>query len=48
MPMDLYTFAPSPSCRSVSLLAKRMGIEFNIKTINIMAGEHLSPEFIKV
>jgi glutathione S-transferase len=48
MPMDLYTFAPSPPCRSVLLLAKRMGIEFNTKTINIMAGEHLNPEFIKV
>jgi glutathione S-transferase len=48
MPMDLYYLAPSPSCRSVLLLAKRLGIEFDLKTINIMAGDHLTPEYIKV
>jgi len=48
MPMDLYYFPPSPPCRAVLLLAKRMGIDFNLKTTNILAGEHLTPEFIKV
>ena len=48
MPMDLYYFPPSPPCRSVLLLAKRLGIEFNLKTVNVLAGEHQTPEFIKV
>jgi glutathione S-transferase len=48
MPMDFYYLPPSPPCRAVLLLAKRLGIEFNLKTINILAGEQLTPEFIKV
>jgi glutathione S-transferase len=48
MPMDLYYFPLSPPCRDVLLLAKRMGIEFDLKSINPLAGEHLTAEFIKV
>ncbi|KDR11944.1 Glutathione S-transferase D7 [Zootermopsis nevadensis] len=48
MPMDLYYLAPSPPCRMVLLLAKRIGIEFNLKTVNIIAGEQFKPEFIKL
>jgi glutathione S-transferase len=46
--MDFYYLPPSPPSRAVLLLAKRLGIEFNLKTINIIAGEHLTPEFAQV
>ncbi|PNF22939.1 Glutathione S-transferase D7 [Cryptotermes secundus] len=48
MPMDFYYLPPSPPCRSVLLLAKRLGIEFNLKKVNILTGEQLTPEFIKL
>lgn len=46
--IDLYYFPPSPPCRSVLMLGKALRINFNLKNVNIMAGEHITPEFLKV
>lgn len=44
----LYYLPPSPPCRSVLLLGKMLGIEFNLKAVNIMEMEHLKPDFVAV
>lgn len=38
----------SPPCRSVSMLAKALGIKLNLKPINPQLQEHLTPEFLKI
>ena len=48
MPIDLYYLPPSPPCRAVMMLAKHLGIHFNLKTVNVLKGEHLKPQFMKV
>ncbi|KAI2811918.1 Glutathione S-transferase [Blomia tropicalis] len=47
MAIDLYRSILSPLARSVTTLAKHLGFEVNIKELNMMAGEHKSPEFLK-
>lgn len=44
----LYTAKLSPPGRSVELTAKALGLELDIKPINLIAGDHLKPEFVKV
>jgi glutathione S-transferase len=46
--MDLYYCEASAPCRAVLLTAKALGIELNLKYIDVMAGEHLKPDFVKV
>lgn len=46
--IDLYYFNPSPPCRSVMMMARAVGVNLNLKTINILAGENLTPEYLKV
>lgn len=48
MPIDFYYIPPSPPCRSVLLLAKAIGVHLNLKTMNVLKGDHLKPEFLKV
>ncbi|XP_014479140.1 PREDICTED: glutathione S-transferase 1-1-like [Dinoponera quadriceps] len=48
MPIDCYYFPPSPPCRTVMLLAKALGVHFNFKILNVMKGEHMSPEFLQI
>lgn len=48
MPIDFYYTPASAPCRSILLLAKALGLEMNLKTVNLMAGEQLTPEFLKV
>lgn len=48
MPIDMYYLPPSIPCRSVMMLAKALGIHLNLKIVNIMEGEHLKPEFLRV
>jgi len=48
MPIDLYYLPGSAPCRSVVLTAKALGLDLNLKLTNLMAGEHLTPEFIKL
>lgn len=44
----LYTAKLSPPGRSVELTAKALGLELEIKPINLIAGDHLKPEFVKL
>lgn len=46
--LDLYYFPASPSCWAVMLLGKAVGINFNLKMVNIMARENMKPSFLKV
>lgn len=46
--MDLYYVPGSPPCRGVLLAGKALGVDFNLKLTNLMAGEHMTPEFLAV
>lgn len=46
--MDFYYMSGSAPCRSVLMVAKAVGVELNLKTLNLMAGEHMTPEFLKI
>ncbi|CAG0901574.1 unnamed protein product, partial [Darwinula stevensoni] len=46
--LELYHMSTCPSCRSVRLLAKDIGAEFQLKEIVTFKGEHLTPEYLKV
>ncbi|CAH0381838.1 unnamed protein product [Bemisia tabaci] len=48
MPVDLYFFPSSAPCRAVSLAAKLIGVDLNIKNINLNTRDHLTPEFLKM
>lgn len=48
MTIDFYYLPGSAPCRSVALTAKALGLELNFKLTDLMAGENLTPEFIKV
>ncbi|KAK2588572.1 hypothetical protein KPH14_006346 [Odynerus spinipes] len=48
MPIDLYHLPSSPPCRAVRLAASVLGVELNLKEVNLMAGEQNKPEFIKM
>uniref|UniRef100_A0A182TNA4 glutathione transferase n=1 Tax=Anopheles melas TaxID=34690 RepID=A0A182TNA4_9DIPT len=44
----LYTVHLSPPCRAVELTAKALGLELERKLVNLLAGENLTPEFLKL
>nr|AFJ44686.1 glutathione S-transferase [Delia antiqua] len=46
--MDFYYLPGSAPCRSVIMTAKALGIKLNKKLLDLDAGEHLKPEFIKL
>ena len=48
MPIDFYQLPGSAPCRAVALTAAVLGVELNVKELNLQAGEHLKPEFLKV
>ncbi|CAH1154995.1 unnamed protein product [Phaedon cochleariae] len=48
MPIDFYYVPGSAPCRNVLLTAKAVGVELNLKYTDLMKGEHLTPEFIKI
>ncbi|XP_011691910.1 PREDICTED: glutathione S-transferase 1-1-like [Wasmannia auropunctata] len=41
----LYYYSPSPPCRAVLLVAEAIGLEMELISLNVMAGEHLTPEY---
>jgi len=45
---DFYYSKGSPPCRSVHMLAKALGVKFNLKPVNTRNKEHLTPEFLKI
>lgn len=48
MPLDFYYTISSPPCRSVLLLAKTLGLELNMKKIDLLKREQHTPEFLKI
>ena len=48
MAIDLYHMDLSAPCRSVRLTAKMLGVELNLKVVNLMVGEQMAPEFVKL
>lgn len=48
MPVDLYYMPASSPCRAVRLAAAAVGVDLNLKLTNLMDGEQLKPEFIKM
>ncbi|PSN32392.1 Glutathione S-transferase 1-1 [Blattella germanica] len=47
MPIDLYYKPGSSPSRAVLLVAKALGVELNLKFVDLMAGAQMKPEFIK-
>lgn len=48
MTLTLYMIPASPPVRAVLLLAAYLGIALDLKEVDIMKGEQLKPEFLKV
>lgn len=48
MTIDFYYVPGSAPCRSVQMAAKAVGVDLNLKLVDLMAGEQLKPEFLKV
>ena len=48
MPIDLYHMEASASCRAVRLTAKMVGVQLNLKVLNLEACEQMKPEFIRI
>lgn len=44
----LHYFPPSPPCRAVRLLGRMLNVAYDLRTVNIMEGDHLKPEYIAV
>ncbi|XP_063634733.1 glutathione S-transferase D7-like isoform X2 [Cydia splendana] len=47
-PIKLYYLPPSPPCRAVMMLARVMGLDLDLVLTNIMEGQHMTPEFLKM
>ncbi|KAK7873881.1 hypothetical protein R5R35_005742 [Gryllus longicercus] len=48
LPMELYYFPPSPPCRAVMLLARAIDAKLELRHVDLMAGEHLAVDFVKL
>lgn len=46
--MDLYYAPYSPPSRAVLLAAEHIGVTFNLNIIDILKGEHLTPDYEEV
>uniref|UniRef100_A0A0K8S887 Glutathione S-transferase 1 n=1 Tax=Lygus hesperus TaxID=30085 RepID=A0A0K8S887_LYGHE len=45
---DFYYFPPSPPCRLVMMAAAALKVDMNMKMIDLMKGEQLTPDFLKI
>jgi len=48
MGIDFYYVPASAPCRSILMLAKELGLEFNLKVVDLMAGDQMKPEFLAI
>lgn len=44
----LYFLDLSPPSRAVALTAKYINLDLEVKVVDLLAGDHLKPEFVKV
>merc|ERR1712183_686704 len=47
-PIDVYGMPLSAPCRIVNMTAERLGLEYNFKFLDLMAGDHMKPEFLAI
>jgi len=47
-PIQLYGMQLSAPCRLVQMTADVVGVEFDFKTVDLMAGEHMKPEYLAI
>eukprot|EP00092_Neocalanus_flemingeri_P013192 GFUD01014218.1.p1 GENE.GFUD01014218.1~~GFUD01014218.1.p1 ORF type:complete len:222 (-),score=73.11 GFUD01014218.1:129-794(-) len=47
-PIDVYGMPLSAPCRIVNMTAECLGMEYNFKMLDLMAGEHMKPEFLAI
>lgn len=48
MVLDFYMLPGSAPCSIVQMTAKALGVELNLKPVDLFSGEHLKPEYLKV
>ncbi|XP_054711353.1 uncharacterized protein LOC129220944 [Uloborus diversus] len=48
MTIDVYIAPASGPCRSVLMTGKYLGLDLNVKQVNLMAGDQLKPEYLKI
>ena len=48
MTVDIYYLPYSAPCRAVLMTAKMAGVDADLKLLNVMAGEQMKPEFLKM
>ncbi|XP_049271318.1 LOW QUALITY PROTEIN: glutathione S-transferase D1-like [Rhipicephalus sanguineus] len=48
MPITMYTMIGSPPCAFVRSLAKKIGVELELKNLDFFKKEHLTPEYLKI
>ncbi|PRD32899.1 UNVERIFIED_CONTAM: Glutathione S-transferase 1-1 [Trichonephila clavipes] len=48
MTIDVYLAPASGPCRAVLMTAKYLGVDVNQKMVDLMTGEQLKPEYLKV
>ena len=46
MVLDYYYIIRSAPCRGPMMVAKALGIELNLKVVDLQKGEQLKPEFV--
>lgn len=47
-PIVLYHFPMSPPSRSAVLVARNLGLDVEVKILNLFAGEHMTEDFLKI
>lgn len=48
MPVALYNQYGSPPCALVRMVARHLGVELELRNLNLFTGEHLKPEYLKL
>lgn len=47
-PIVFYHFPMSPPCRAALLVARNLELDVDVKILNLMAGEHMTEDFLKI
>ena len=47
-PIEVYGMTMSAPCRIVTMTAECLGLEYNFKQVDIMAGEHMQPKYLAI
>ena len=47
-PIVIYGMTPSAPCRILCMTCEVLGLEYEFKVVNLMAGENKTPEYLKV